>query len=113
MRRILSILCALPVFRMAGAVAPALVLGADTGILLRAGFRNPVDLPLNCAGALFTHDSDMEFDIGSPWYPNRSHNIPEGTNTVVNLSRAPAHDLHEHLPAGQSGKSPAPERGER
>ena len=101
---------------MAGAVAPALVLGADTGILLRAGFRNPVDLPLNCAGALFTHDSDMEFDIGSPWYPNRSHNIPEGTNTVVTLSRAPAHDLHEHLPAGQSGqsgKSPAPERGGR
>jgi len=33
-----------------------------------AGFRNPYDMVFNPDGELFTWDSDMEWDIGAPWY---------------------------------------------
>lgn len=36
--------------------------------MISSGFRNPVDLALNREGELFTFDSDLEFDVGSPWY---------------------------------------------
>ncbi|MGC6458084.1 MAG: heme-binding protein [Akkermansiaceae bacterium] len=36
--------------------------------MIASGFRNPVDLAINLHGELFTFDSDLEFDIGSPWY---------------------------------------------
>lgn len=36
--------------------------------MISSGFRNPVDLAINLHGELFTFDSDLEFDIGSPWY---------------------------------------------
>jgi putative heme-binding domain-containing protein len=36
--------------------------------MISSGFRNPVDLALNNEGELFTFDSDLEFDVGSPWY---------------------------------------------
>ncbi|MFT5198484.1 MAG: putative heme-binding domain-containing protein [Planctomycetota bacterium] len=32
------------------------------------GFRNQYDIALNRFGDLFTFDSDMEWDMGSPWY---------------------------------------------
>ena len=32
------------------------------------GFRNHYDLAFNGDGELFTYDSDMEWDIGAPWY---------------------------------------------
>jgi hypothetical protein len=32
------------------------------------GFRNAYDLDFNADGELFTFDSDMEWDIGAPWY---------------------------------------------
>jgi putative heme-binding domain-containing protein len=32
------------------------------------GFRNEFDAAFNDLGDLFTYDSDMEWDIGSPWY---------------------------------------------
>ena len=32
------------------------------------GFRNHYDLAFNKDGELFTYDSDMEWDIGAPWY---------------------------------------------
>jgi putative heme-binding domain-containing protein len=32
------------------------------------GFRNQYDLAINRFGDLFTFDSDMEWDMGSPWY---------------------------------------------
>ena len=42
------------------------------------GFRNAYDLAFNRDGELFTFDSDMEWDIGLPWYrPTRvNHLIP-------------------------------------
>lgn len=36
--------------------------------LIASGFRNPFDMAFNDAGDLFTFDSDMEWDFGTPWY---------------------------------------------
>jgi len=36
--------------------------------LFAAGFRNHYDLCFDRRGALFTFDSDMEWDVGLPWY---------------------------------------------
>jgi len=47
--------------------------------LVASGFRNAVDIALNRDGELFTYDSDMEFDIGSPWYrPTRILHVTSG-----------------------------------
>jgi hypothetical protein len=47
--------------------------------MVASGFRNSVDLALNREGELFTYDSDMEFDVGSPWYrPTRINHITSG-----------------------------------
>lgn len=46
--------------------------------LVTMGFRNHYDIAFNAAGELFTFDSDMEWDVGEPWYkPVRvNHCIP-------------------------------------
>jgi putative heme-binding domain-containing protein len=36
--------------------------------IFTAGFRNEFDIAFDANGELFTYDSDMEWDIGSPWY---------------------------------------------
>jgi hypothetical protein len=48
--------------------------------LLAGGFRNPYDIDFNADGELFTYDSDMEWDVGLPWYrPTRVlHVVPGG-----------------------------------
>ena len=47
--------------------------------LISAGFRNPYDLAFNEYGDIFTFDSDMEWDFGSPWYrPIRICQVPSG-----------------------------------
>jgi len=48
--------------------------------LVAGGLRNCYDLAFNEDGELFTHDSDMEWDLGLPWYrPTRVlHVIPGG-----------------------------------
>jgi putative heme-binding domain-containing protein len=44
--------------------------------MVASGFRNSVDIALNREGELFTYDSDLEFDIGSPWYrPTRVNHV--------------------------------------
>ena len=43
------------------------------------GFRNQYDFAFNSEGELFTFDSDMEWDIGLPWYrPVRVNHCPPG-----------------------------------
>ncbi len=44
------------------------------------GFRNPYGFAFNKNGELFTHESDMEWDVGLPWYrPTRVlHVVPGG-----------------------------------
>ncbi|HET8737611.1 MAG TPA: hypothetical protein VFM69_13530, partial [Pricia sp.] len=46
--------------------------------LVAAGFRNAFDLAFNELGDMFTYDSDMEWDLGTPWYrPTRiCHVVP-------------------------------------
>lgn len=47
--------------------------------LIASGFRNPFDLAFNDAGDMFTYDSDMEWDIGTPWYrPTRICHVTSG-----------------------------------
>ncbi|MGI9516271.1 MAG: HEAT repeat domain-containing protein [Pirellulaceae bacterium] len=36
--------------------------------VVASGIRNSYDLAFNSAGDLFCHDSDMESDVGTPWY---------------------------------------------
>jgi putative heme-binding domain-containing protein len=36
--------------------------------LLMGGFRNTYDFDFNPEGEMFTFDSDMEWDLGAPWY---------------------------------------------
>ncbi|MFS4416344.1 c-type cytochrome [Maribacter sp. 2307ULW6-5] len=48
--------------------------------LVSAGYRNPFDLAFNPDGELFTYDSDMEWDIGMPWYrPTRICHVTSGS----------------------------------
>ena len=43
------------------------------------GFRNPYDMAFNSDGELFTFDSDMEWDIGAPWWrPIRVDHVLSG-----------------------------------
>lgn len=47
--------------------------------LVANGFRNPFDLAFNDAGDMFTFDSDMEWDFGTPWYrPTRICQVTSG-----------------------------------
>lgn len=47
--------------------------------MIASGFRNPVDLAINREGEMFTFDSDLEFDVGSPWYrPTRINHVVSG-----------------------------------
>ncbi len=42
-------------------------------------FRNAYDIAFNAAGDLFTYDSDMEWDMGTPWYmPTRVNHCVSG-----------------------------------
>ena len=47
--------------------------------LIASGFRNPFDIAFNDQGDLFTYDSDMEWDFGTPWYrPTRVCHVTSG-----------------------------------
>jgi putative heme-binding domain-containing protein len=47
--------------------------------LVASGLRNSFDLAFNRAGDLFTFDSDMEWDLGAPWYrPTRICHLVSG-----------------------------------
>lgn len=49
--------------------------------LVSAGFRNPFDMAFNEDEELFTFDSDMEWDLGLPWYrPTRICHVTKGSN---------------------------------
>lgn len=48
--------------------------------LVSAGFRNTFDIGFNRAGELFAFDSDMEWDLGMPWYrPIRLVHVTSGS----------------------------------
>jgi putative heme-binding domain-containing protein len=44
-----------------------------------SGFRNHYDLAFDANGEMFTYDSDMEWDMGTPWYmPTRINHCVDG-----------------------------------
>jgi len=48
--------------------------------LISVGYRNAYDLAFNEDGELFTFDSDMEWDLGMPWYrPVRVVHVTQGS----------------------------------
>jgi putative heme-binding domain-containing protein len=48
--------------------------------LVSIGYRNEFDIAFHPDGELFTFDSDMEWDIGSPWYrPTRVCHVTPGS----------------------------------
>ncbi len=47
--------------------------------LFAGGFRNQYEIAFDTNGELFSFDSDMEWDMGTPWYmPTRINHIVEG-----------------------------------
>ncbi|HSF45765.1 MAG TPA: c-type cytochrome, partial [Chitinophagaceae bacterium] len=67
------------VFHYGGWIAKTDSTGANWE-LYASGFRNPFDMAFNDAGDLFTYDSDMEWDLGSPWYrPTRILHVTSGS----------------------------------
>jgi putative heme-binding domain-containing protein len=69
--------------------------------LVAMGFRNPYDLAFDAGGVLFTFDSDMEWDLGTPWYrPTRVCHVPSGADFGYRegSSKWPA-DYPDSLPA--------------
>ena len=67
-----------------GILAPGGYIGrtdpdAKTVELFSMGFRNTFDFAFDQNGELFTHDSDMEWDQGTPWYvPTRLNHVVDG-----------------------------------
>lgn len=48
--------------------------------LISSGYRNPYDAAYNKDGELFTYDSDMEWDMNTPWYrPTRVNHATGGS----------------------------------
>ncbi|MBL8800122.1 MAG: heme-binding protein, partial [Planctomycetia bacterium] len=48
--------------------------------MLSIGYRNAYDIAFNADGELFAYDSDMEWDMGSPWYrPTRVTHAVSGS----------------------------------
>jgi putative heme-binding domain-containing protein len=49
-------------------------------VMVSVGYRNCYDVALNRHGEMFTFDSDMEWDLGSPWYrPTRVCHVVSGS----------------------------------
>jgi putative heme-binding domain-containing protein len=47
--------------------------------LVAGGLRNPYGIDFNADGELFTYESDMEWDVGTPWYrPTRVLHLASG-----------------------------------
>jgi putative heme-binding domain-containing protein len=48
--------------------------------IVSVGYRNQFDLAFNADGELFSYDSDMEWDMGMPWYrPTRATHAVSGS----------------------------------
>jgi putative heme-binding domain-containing protein len=58
--------------------------------LVSAGYRNIFDIAFNPDGELFTFDSDMEWDIGAPWYrPTRVLHVTSGSDFGFRAGNGP------------------------
>jgi putative heme-binding domain-containing protein len=61
--------------------------------MVAAGLRNHFDIAFNALGDLFTYDSDMEWDAGTPWYrPTRIYHLVSGGDYGFRESSGKLHD---------------------
>ena len=69
--------------------------------LLFSGMRNPYDFAYNLAGEAFTFDSDMEWDVNSPWYREvrTVHLIPGGDAAIATAPASSRTSTSTSLPA--------------
>lgn len=95
--------------------------------LVSIGYRNTYDIGFNLQGDLFAYDSDMEWDLGAPWYrPTRINYVMPGSElgwrngsgkwpAYYEDSLAPCVEIGPGCPTGViSGKGAAfPERYQR
>ena len=66
--------------------------------MIVAGLRNHFDIAFNALGDLFTYDSDMEWDVGTPWYrPTRIYHLVSGGELM---------DLPAYILAAGDAKNP-------
>ncbi len=72
--------------------------------LISAGFRNPFDMAFNQDNELFAYDSDMEWDIGMPWYrPTRVCHVTSGSEFGWRTGSGKWPDYYpDNLPAVQN-----------
>lgn len=65
------------------------------------GFRNAFDMAMNAEGEIFAYDSDMEWDVGLPWYRSTRvvHCIPGADNGWRTGSRNNPFYYIDHLPS--------------
>ena len=82
----------------------------DRFALFFSGMRNPYDFAYNLAGEAFTFDSDMEWDVNSPWYrENRSiHMIPGGDAGYRNGTGKFQDEYFDTLPALRHARRGSP-----
>ena len=74
--------------------------------LIAGGMRNSYDFAFNAAGDIFTYDSDMEWDMGAPWYrPTRVNHITAGAELGwrSGWSKWPSYYLDSLPPAIEMG----------
>ena len=94
--------------------------------LVSMGFRNQYDAAFNREGELFTYDSDMEWDINTPWYrPTRVCHVVSGSEfgwrngagvwprTTPTACRAPSTSAPGRQPASHSATAPSSRRSIR
>ena len=62
--------------------------------LVSMGYRNAYDLAFNRSGDLFTFDSDMEWDMNTPWYrPTRVNLVASGADYRLSQRRGQVPEL--------------------
>jgi putative heme-binding domain-containing protein len=75
--------------------------------LVSAGYRNHYDAAFNPIGELFTFDSDMEWDVGLPWYRAvRACHCPPGSDFVwrTGAANTPDYYLDSLPPVVETGR---------
>ena len=73
-----------------------------------AGLRNAYDLTFNHLGDLFVHDSDMEGDLGTPWYrPSQLYHVTAGSDLGWRRgwSKWPEYFIDSVRPIAKTGQS--------
>ena len=82
--------------------------------LVSMGYRNPFDIAFNRDGELFTYDSDMEWDVNTPWYrPTRVCTSSAAPSSATATARASGPTYYHRQPAAGGQRRPRLADGRR